>query len=524
MSTDFKAGLDSDELDGLPSAANPLTAMGIDPDEARANPDILAQIQKGTYNPLEGVDKRAANPALSAPPVQSSPSPAPSATAAGKAGGAGATPDSSEPNDPEGYGMAGLSQLNKSMQKADQAVDEVPTQTPQEITDLSARRSKLATPAPRFDPATGKELTSTQEYNPQTGEMDTINPKASTGQKVWRGVRGGLVGLLTGGIPGAIVGGIEPQDIAGGKGYKDPSKQYEQAEQRREQALASTDTDLGNARSTWKEAVEASKAKSGELRANATLGKDLTTGATGLINAEENTPEKEQKKGEAKLALSQAEFDQRQKQLQTDPQLSKLSPLNKMLYMANGKVPDPRDLNEAEVNAAQIAKAMTVYKAQHGGKMPQNLEDFNAVIASAKGDLDRGKGKGPTDQQLRTISDKKAAGIEKANTEFAKKKFMPGSREDYQRQLQEVQNAFEEEMGDIGKAGPHNNVLVDPKGQVTWKPETPAALPTTPAPAASAAQTPTKPQPAPDGTRVQGKDGKTKVKQGGKWVDEQSGQ
>ena len=42
--------------------------------------------------------------------------------------------------------------------------------------------------------------------------------------------------------------------------------------------------------------------------------------------------------GEAKL--SQQEFDRRSQQLQADPNLRTLSPLQKALYMANGELPD----------------------------------------------------------------------------------------------------------------------------------------------------------------------------------------
>ena len=158
-------------------------------------------------------------------------------------------------------------------------------------------------------------------------------------QKVWRGVRGGLIGLATGGIPGALVGSLEPQDISGGTAYGAPNKQYGRAEDTRQQQLAATGEELKTAQQNWKDAVDAAKAKTGEYRANAALGKDLTTGATALINAE-NKPETEENKTKAKVKLSQQEFDQRSQQLQADPNLRTLSPLQKALYMANGELPD----------------------------------------------------------------------------------------------------------------------------------------------------------------------------------------
>ena len=501
MANEYKSGLaDQDELTGFPSAANPLTAMGIDPDEARANPGLLEQLRSqsmGKPNVDQAVSTATAPPRA---PKQAS------AQTAGTIGGAGDTKP-----DAESYGLEGLGQLSASMKKASQAAEEVPTNTPEDITSLSQRREKLAMPAPRFDPKTGKQLKETQEYDPDTGQMVSINPKASTGQKIWRGVRGGLVGALTGGIPGAVIGAVEPQDIPGGKAYNAPSKAYELAEQRREQALGATDTSLENARKNWQEAVKAQQAKAGEFDKVAALGKDLTAGATGLINAE-NKPETEENKTKAKLELSQKEFEQRQQQLQTDPELSKLSPLNKMLYMANGKVPDPREPNEAEINAAQIARAMTVFKMQHGGKMPQTLEEFNSVIAAAKGDLAKGQKSTATPQQLRQVEDKKAAGIERANQQFANSNIGgPDALDEYRRQLQEVQNAYEADISVMGMPTTHQNVSVDDKGHVTWTPQAPVA-PTAPspatAPAAPAGGPPAPKTPPPGATHVvPGKDG-----------------
>jgi hypothetical protein len=73
---------------------------------------------------------------------------------------------------------------------------------------------------------------------------------------------------------------------------------------------------------------------------------------------------------------------------------------------------------------------------------------------------------------------------------------MPGAPQTYQRQLQEVQNAYEEDMALLGQAGEHNVVTVDNKGQVTWTPE--SAAKTAPAPAAPAPPaTSVKPVPRP---------------------------
>lgn len=473
MANEYKTGLDDqDELSQFPSASSPLTAMGIDPDEVAKNPDTL--------NKLSGVYPLAYN----APKQTESPD----KQQAGMAGGAGATPTTDPTETPESYGVEGLGMLKKNLESATEAANEVPTKEPDKIAQLTTEREKLAKPAQRFDPTTGKQLTQTQEYDPDKGQMVTINPKEGTGGKVWRGIRGGLQGLAIGGIPGAVTGALSPEKV-GGTAYSAPSKAYQKGEERREQALGATDEELKQARESWKQAVDASKAKAGEYRSNAAIGKDITTGATGLINAE-NKPAPEDK-----AQLSQKLWEQRRQQL-TDPSLAKLSPLQKALYMANGKVPDPREPNEADVQAANMARALTIWKGSHGGKSPATVEEFNEVMQSAKGELGKGKAAGqPTPQQSKAISDKKAAAIEKANRDFANADGGKDALAEYQRQLQEAQNAYEEDIGDMGQGTTHQVVTVDNKGQVTWTPQaTPAPQAPVGGPSPQVAQ-PATPQP-----------------------------
>lgn len=474
---------DQDELSQFPSPVNPLETLGLDPDEVRANPDLL----KG----LGASDSSKYQPPTSGPVRPPS---------------NGASAPTPEPSDPESYGMEGLGMLSKEMKSASKAAGEVPTTPPAELERLSAQRDKLSTPAPLYDTATGKRLDQTQEYNAATGKTESFNPKEGIGGKIWRGVRGGIFGLATGGIPGAIVGAVEPDKIAGGHAYNAPNKAYMQAEQRREQQLGATDTDLSNARSNWKGAVDASKAKAGEYRSNAALGKDLTTGATGLMNAA-NKPETENQKTDAKIKLTQAEFDQRRQNMMTDPNLKKLSPINRMLYMANGKVPDPQKPDEADVTAQQIARATTVFKLQHGGQEPQNLEDFNQIISAAKGTL--GKADNKQDQidagNLR-VAARSAERNLKNLTDMQKHSYLlpKEAKADLAQKIQDAQDEYDELQ---------NKLTGDTKKTATATPA-PSATP------APAAQPKSKPAPAPDGTRRQAPNGTIEVKQNGQWVPE----
>lgn len=272
ISGGWSAGLtDQDELSAYPSAANPLTALGIDPDEARANPDLLARLSAGRGNGGPTTDLNGSRPGpgsgRTGPSAVSMPSGDDSAAQKPSSSTTSGSVDVRVPTDEAaGKGMAALQQ---NLADATKVANSIPTDDP-ETARLTAQRNALSVPAPLYDPQTGKML---------------AGDKPSVGQRIWRGVRGGLVGLATGGIPGAIVGAVEPGDIRGGKAYGAPNPTYEHNEQRREQQLASTDTALANARENWKSAVDAMKAKGGLVKDIASTANDMVTGYVKLSNA-----------------------------------------------------------------------------------------------------------------------------------------------------------------------------------------------------------------------------------------------
>src|ERR1700740_2326932 len=100
---DDKLEQDDKGLGMFPSAANPLTAMGIDPDMARANPDLLTALNPNAAVHGDEPAKPIAGP-VSMPSEE--PEPAPSAKAAGAVGGAAQAP--APPQSATDYGMAGL--------------------------------------------------------------------------------------------------------------------------------------------------------------------------------------------------------------------------------------------------------------------------------------------------------------------------------------------------------------------------------------------------------------------------------
>jgi hypothetical protein len=516
------AGNDDDQ-DGMgmfPSAANPLTVEQAE--QARANPELLKA--------LAPVSMPQAQPAMPTTPgisaVPSDNTPEPSAIAAGATGGAG-TP---QPQTATDYGLAGLASLKQNLDLSTKADQNLPTSNAQ-LDRLQTQRDKLATPAPLYDPTTGKMLSQTQEYDPATGQMVTINPKASTGSKIWRGVRGGLVGALTGGIPGAVVGALEPQDIAGGKAYSAPSGAYTKAEERRGEELAATDKSASDALANWKEQVDAAGKQASEFRANAGLGKDLTTGSTGMQNAATEaanaaTRAKEEadtqtrlnnETPQAKAALTKAEFDQRISEVANMPNLS---PLQRTLYILNGKVPDPDQPNEAEFNAAAAARALTVFKMQHGGQGPQTLDDFNSIQAAARGTLDKGTPKNADDQVSSIVAD--ATGKKQ---EFADKyqRLPSGSYlekgtaniltgQQFQTKLNQFANDANEKLAKLGAQIDLNT------GQVVQRQPAGATAPTATPTKAPKGAPPISAAGLPDGTQARGRKGEVWITSGGQWT------
>jgi hypothetical protein len=500
----YTAGLNTDDLDEYPSAASPLTAMGLDPDEVAANPDLIAGINpdREGHAPMPGIPLRSAEN-----PPSTSDTPAPAAATAAPASSSSSS--AAEPSDAEGYAMAGLGQGLKTLKSAANSADEMSTEPPADLARLTTQREKLAVPAPRFDPKTGKQLDQTQEYDPTSGQNISINPKASTGQKVWRGVRGGLVGLMTGGVPGAVVGAVEPQDIRGGTAYNAPSKAYTQAEQRREEELGATDSSIKNAMQTWHDVNEARKGKASDYRATATLDKDIVTGATGLLNAE-NKPETEENKANAKLKLNQEEFQQRN----TQADRLRLTGVQRTLFIANGKLPDPRQPTEGELALAQATKA---FVAQNG-RAPQTLDEFNTVASASKGSLEKISDADKTEAANLRAAAGSAGKHLKDLQDLRKHEWSPQGKQELDKKIKDAQDEYDDIQKQLTEKKPASaaSAPATPAPAVAAPPA--AAPPKAPAP--PAANTPAKPQPSPEGTRIKLQNGTFQVKRNGTWVNE----
>jgi hypothetical protein len=495
MADKWDAGLtDQDELRQFPSAASPLSALGLDPDVVRANPSILESLN----NPEKGAVRPSDPPQTSGPVSMPAETRSPSAStveAAKLGGGAESTTTTPAPAPPAGnnwndFATRGLQGQESNAGAATEAAKAIPTTSP-EIEALDKRAAALRTQGPVFDPQTGQRLRQTTEpiYNPRTGQVDQVpvNPTPSKKDRIWRGVRGGLTGFSIGGIPGAVIGAVNPQMMPEGQAYGAPSSAYQHLEETRTGQLAGTEADAKEKLEDWKQQVIAQKAKSENFRATATSNKDLVSGAVSIpeaqartteagarqLEAENQTPEEQARK---QGLITQTEFYQREKDLVSDPQLRRASNLQRIFYKLTGKLPEPHYTSEADNQASAVARATVAFRNSHGGKSPQTLEDYNSIQEAARGNLDKGSGGGKV---VDAMVAKKNAAVQKANYNFVQH---PSDIRAYAKELQEAQNAFEEDAARHGVGGDHQVITVDDRGHVTWTPTQQSA----PAPAAAA--------------------------------------
>lgn len=207
--------------------------------------------------------------------------------------------------------------------------------------------------------------------------------------RVGRGFEGALAGLAKGGAPGAISGAVQPQ-VTGVAAYGAPNAEYQYEESRRQGLLARDQAEKADTLARFKALTDAANGRAGNLIKTAPLFNDAGTLAN---NAQRNqqaaTAEAARERdaspeGKAAVAtaLSDAEFNQRQKQADRIFGPGKGGEM-RALYLANGKVPDPKQATAEEIARSQ---ALGTFRRQNG-RMPETLEEINQVNAAASGRL-----------------------------------------------------------------------------------------------------------------------------------------
>lgn len=396
---------DGNDLAQLSRGTNPLASMGYDTDELRLDPSKRAEAMERIGSPL---DQRQSNPGLLGRQqiAQNTPPPDPRM----------AVPADEPPNpqlrvrpSPASGAGAAMSQVASALPDT---LAQKPVQTPASPAAPSwqqdlARRSgegalgvadearKLYESEPNPPDTTALDTrieTESLPTNPRETDPVTGKPlyQPSGWQRFGRGLKSAAIGLVTGGIPGAVVGALDPGQIRGGTAYGAPNKEYEEDEQLRQGTLAQDQqrrTDLMNRFKTLTDemsgraknltATEPGYKDAGTIATDAQ--KQATDAAKEAREAQENSPEG---KALEKATVSQAEFDQRNKEADRIFGPGR-GGTQRSLYLANGKLPDPRQATAEEIARAQ---AMNVFRRQNG-RMPMTLDEINQVNASAAGRL-----------------------------------------------------------------------------------------------------------------------------------------
>jgi hypothetical protein len=369
---------------------SPLADAGYDPDELAANPAMRAQVmqQFSGQQSIGGVaPPRSARPAAQASPQDASqggdaavapqlPTPSGISSASVSPSGSSGGNTTTQPQAPPATaGSLGLEALKRSMALGQQSTDiasQVANDPGPDLTALEADRTAHAMPTPYRDPQTGKVLDSAEQYKP------------GVGTRILRGIdavrKGGVLAAFD---PGSV--GATP--------YGAPNQAYQTAEGVRQATLSSDDQQLKERMDAFKDRTAARSKAGTDLRAGATSYNDAAKNAAELQNADTRQTEADQKAKDAKdnspegaAALSQAQFDQRGKQADA----LHLRGANRDLYMANGKIPDPRQATSEEVARSQ---ALQVFR-QKNGRGPATMDELNEVNAAASGRL---KGEGQDD-------------------------------------------------------------------------------------------------------------------------------
>jgi hypothetical protein len=435
---------DKQAADLLEGVISPLSAKGMDPDEAVVNRDAALARIVGNAQPQVNVGGQ---------PTPASQPPTPVQPPANDGVPGAVTPSGSPQKTWKDYANKALQgQLDATGAAADDLKKWQSLPDPNEaIAPLEEQRSKAAQ---YIDPMQ-------KQYRP------------SVGQRILRGVQA----TLTGGLPGAVTAN-----------YGAPNKQYGRDVQKQNQTVGGLDQQISVARKNYEDASNRLKALAQEQGKVATGYKDVASGAGEMqkdeTTAAKNANETPEAKAKEKGLVTKEEYEQRSKILQSDPTMAKQPGGAKAYYLATGRLPDPRQATAEEVMFGKSLQAWERDPANKG-KVP-TVDDMNKIVAASKGNVGKGAGGNnvPAGTRVRIESDKDNA-IAKA-----KKDFQDGISDfnQYIDTWQQAQNRYENEISAATNSDvPHVDIASNVDAQGNWKgpqPASPVAPATQPTPAA----------------------------------------
>lgn len=461
----------------LLEALSPLTAAGIDPDEARMDragtmaklmPDDDAQPSWADKARQDYEDQQQqAAPAPTPAPAQddSTPAPAPQLSPNGNplppglnsrqpqptpAIPASVTPtgDASTPSLADRNSKS-IGIMETNLQRASQDVQNEAAQP-----DLAAQTRVLE--QQRVN-AQRRQVELENPTDPKTGKMrDEYKP--TFGQRIMRGVKAFGTGV--------------PAD------YGAPNKEYGYDKQQAADRVAGTDQQLANAAANYKATSERLAKVASDRRAVATTGKDVT----GASIAQQDIPIKQEQADNASPDAAAQKLKDAYTQRVADADVQGLKGPQRTFAIINGKLPDPKQATADEI---ALGQATAAWHHDHPKQQP-SLEDVRNIRAAASGSEIKGApGSKPIPPALQNkILDEKKAAMAQA-TQFYRdgvdnsKESKTYTKDMWQADMQSAQDKFEAAIEAQG--GTPNHMTISPDG--VWSAEGNAtdAPPTAPA-------------------------------------------
>lgn len=414
-------------------------------------------------------------PAAPSQPLPDTLSPQPSAQTApayspdGSRGPQPASPDW------QGYTQKGVQGVLGIADKNSAAYSGLPDAPDTTNLDTRIETESIPTNPREKDPITGKPL-----YKP------------GFGTRVVRGIEA----FGAGGVPAVL----DPAR-AGATPYGAPTKEYGEDEDLRRAQLANDQQKKADVLARFKAKSDVIEARAKGLQTVAPDYKDAGTMSSDAQNAQTNTAKEGRDAMQAtpqyKTSVSQAEFDQRGREADRIG----LKGTTRALYLANGKLPDPKQASAEETSRAQ---ALRTFRAQNH-RDPQNLDEINQVNAAAAGKLKEQGGDTPS-EEVQAAARSALADITDYTSGWARQP--DGSyRTTKPHKFDMVEGpVFDAE---VNKRREKANVSLTKKG---WQIDGTGQL-------VKAGGGGGGPQPAPDGTRRRGPNG-IEIKKNGAWVPE----
>lgn len=486
------------DLAGMSRSGNVLQQLGYDPDEVRMKPTLRDELMAKLAGPYAAertaapvqVAQNTPPPALASPNPRSqngndisAPSgqprlfnrvqptvpqqPVPSTLGSATVDASTTTPATS----------ASVSSTGTSSAAPSNTVD---------ITNARSAADKLLAPEPDI-PDTTREDTMISAKSIPLNQRDPMYKEGTAG-KVGRGFKGFAVGLARGGVPAALGGAVDPA-LVGQKAYGAPNSDYDIDDETRKAQLGLAQKQKLDALARFKMQADLRKQQdtashdAGEIaNATAKLPNEATTASADMLRAQSGTPDAKQKESENQFKENQSRADK-----------MGLKGSQRTLYLANGKLPDPRQATAEDIGRAQATAA---WHRDNPGKQP-GLDDIRSINAAVSGsEIKGGKNGKPISPALQNkILDEKKAAMDLATAQYRDGMDKSGQtfkQSDYVAAMQAAQDKFEAAIEAEGGTTDHMTVNADG----SWTAAKGAALATS-----------TLPPPPPGGTPKLGADG-----------------